>query len=140
MNNDLNIEGLFELSEEGDFEQGELIEVSSYPDFRISKESVFVWQGKLIYCVDNIYTDKLCSWKYARKIPEPKIKPYTFETFPRGIVYIRYGDETDVLAMQITKNKVWFAIGSVDYLALLNNYTISTDLCKTWRKCGEIVG
>lgn len=79
-------------------------------------------------------------FKYVVTKPIPPVKvPYTFETFPRGVVYVR-SDESDCLVLNIKHNEITIGTsGNVFYLSmqgLLKHCQISTDLCKTWQEAG----
>lgn len=80
---------------------------------------------------------------FLRNTPAaPTWKPFTFETFPRGVVYIRVrgaGDEIYIVNV-IGQKHVWRSgIMGDRYETLLSDYEISTDLGVTWGPCGERV-
>ena len=121
------------------FKQGETVEASDYADFRDAIHVEFFWCGGGDYYAKHIRDDsELVAWKYVRAVPE--IVPFTFDTFPRGAVYIR-GKESnsrfDMMVLGISDARIGTADGSPNYKTLREDYEISTDMGETWLPCGE---
>lgn len=79
--------------------------------------------------------------------PAPTWRAYTFDTFPRGVVYVRskcavYLSRHDCdLVTSISNKGVTVGVSACGLIwqELLVNFEMSIDLGKTWQPCGERV-
>ena len=91
------------------------------------------------YVVDYCGRERYKDIEDLSPVPKLEYEPFTFETFPRGVVYARnfITNQADYLICEIhinafrTESRFW------EYQSSLREGTeISTDLCKTWKPCG----
>lgn len=127
------------------FEQGEQVGVSQISEERAINDlegetDIYFYihsvNGMHIVIRENpVYGKIVQDYLKIVKIPEKEPKPYDFDTFPRGVVYLRLIDEMNqclVVSMHpqgpiINENEL------VPYYVLKANYEISLDNCKTWQ-------
>ena len=71
---------------------------------------------------------------------KPTYIPYTFETFPRGTVWIRdiHDDWKDYLVLAVYEQSVGTKWGGFTYQSLFDNHLISLDNRQTWHTAGEL--
>ena len=73
---------------------------------------------------------------------EPDPIPFTIETWPKQVVYLRAGP-TDSQGIMFTKVADWgISTGTHDYLwaELFNLNEMSIDFCQTWQPCKYVPG
>ena len=129
-----------------EFKQGQKVECSDVPwEVRNTpppiRNYVIYYKGK--DWVENPESPAiLSSWKYIRAIKEPERIDYTFETFPRGVVYLREigGRNADFPCGVVTDEGVVLDWGLKTYKNLSKHYEISIDNCETWQPCSQGVG
>ena len=133
-----------------EFKQGDMIEVSNYKDFSYSgarapvKRIFAIFYKNQYWCEDSGEFLNLVAFDYARAISEPKRIPYTAETFPKGLVWIRDGGTEypinliTAIGEEAVHNS--FRVTNFDYEELAEQgYELSTDNCKTWQPASEEV-
>ena len=85
----------------------------------------------------------LVSWAYIKKIPTaPKLVPYTIDTFPKAVVWIKHKNDDAEIAYLVNFvgcHGVDFSSVSRSYNQIKENYMISTDHRQTWQPAGELI-
>ena len=95
----------------------------------------------VVKCVkqDSVFASM---FEYAAAMPEePKVTPFTHETFPRGLVYVREKDSpalvvSENLVLGIRQNTIATSSGSPTYAALLDDYELTFEGSPGWLPCG----
>ena len=86
---------------------------------------------------DNDGDSVVLPWKFVRA--KPTVVPYTAETFPKGVVWVRGGNWCSgirVLVDKVSNQGVLAVDHNWDYRDLLEDCEISTDGGHTWHKAG----
>ena len=120
--------------------QGEMIEVRDFSSEPWRKREFLAVDSSGYYCkLRDAYSKTKC-WGFAREIQESKRIPFTFDTFPRGVVYLRIksSDCSMALVTMIMQTSIETSIECATYATLLPHYEISTDLGETWNPCGTL--
>ncbi len=84
-------------------------------------------------------TSPVWNWKdFDYNYPaEPKLVPWTFETFPRDInIFIRDNKRGMARPCYFNQEYVWFVTGKFTYQHLADHCEHSLDNGKTWQPCG----
>ena len=130
-----------------DFKQGEDVLVWEFEEHLARKRKFVVLYEGRYWCVDAKSHDlKLIPWNHAKPIPKPKMVPFTFDTFPHGLVFVRVpeGSRGQTVIAVLIGGVVFHKITSqykdvveVSFETLVaKSYEISTDNCETWRPAG----
>jgi len=82
--------------------------------------------------------ESIMVWNYAVKIPKKEYIPFTMDTFPKDVIWLRNKEPDSVFnVIALNRKGVKTDIGFLHYDFLLEEYEISTDFCKTWQPAGE---
>ena len=122
-----------------DFKQGEMVHARNSG----WKEGEFLKLPFVVKYKDNFWCESgdgsIVMFDFVNHIPKPKMAPFTFDTFPIGLVFIRKPGSRGRAVTGVCKNEISFvttSINTVDYFNLLKSYEISTDNCETWHPAG----
>ena len=125
-----------------DFKQGQEVEGSNDTTFVRSSMGL----GKFVAFYEGKYIcnhgGALLRWKYIRAIKEPERIDYTFETFPRGVVYARIAGHhalKEQLVLSIRGSAIRIDATFLTYGLLAEKYELSRDNCKTWQAASQEV-
>lgn len=80
-------------------------------------------------------------WKLATKVKEKEFVPFTKETFPKGLVFIKHkGIGSELIITGVTPTGVM--VGGVErrFVFVFDDYLISTDGRETWQVAGTEKG
>lgn len=87
---------------------------------------------------EAVETSKEGGFKIFYFFMKTKLVPFTFETFPKGIVWIKHiRSECVHLVLSIGDKSISSAAYEI-YFADTMDFEISTDLCKTWQPFGVV--
>ena len=127
-----------------DLKQGDKVWVSNFSEDDAvddKEDRVFIVNyGGKDYCENFLPGGSLCPWKFAVKIPEPKIIPFTAETFPYGEVWINdaFSCNEYIRFLVHTVGVLGVAVDNkfIKYEELLEQRKISLDGGKTFQVAG----
>ena len=81
-------------------------------------------------------------YDHVEEMPKPTYSPFTFDTFPRGVVYVRKAGPTEAansLVTRVDEHMMYYGQTAwSSYHSLWCTHEISTDLCKTWQPAGVL--
>jgi len=88
----------------------------------------------VVEAAESMLRVRMCD--YIEKVQEPTYKPFTRETFPKGLVWFKSKKSKSVwLLSGILKSGIVINTYEMSYKELLENYTMSFDQ-ETWIKAG----
>ena len=120
------------------FKQGEEILVR-YSDGDWEKRIFFAEYENFYYC-ESTAREVLVSWKYAKPIPKKEYIPYTMDTFPKGMVWLRSKTNSSIrLVIQLDDATIKAGAIYLSYAELKNDMEVSLDGRETWQPAGELV-
>lgn len=103
------------------------------PDGRAVVRYASAYDGRLnagIYSPDSLY--------FRNTLAAPKLVPYDFDTFPRGVVWARQLHNEFMVYLRLANGAQVGPDRTIfSWEVLLNNWEISTDDGETWRPCGR---
>ena len=114
--------------------QGEMISVGSHN----KTEREFVAMDGLIYICRGRDRDGYFPWVAARSLhTKPEPTPYTHETWPKQVVWMKATTENEVMAqvVAIDPQGVFSKNGFVSFSTAAVDYLISLDFCQIWQPC-----
>ena len=116
--------------------QGEMILVWSNEDVQRPEVHEFLAKRDGVYFV-VMEDGGVYGWDNAAALPsKPEPIPYTHETWPKQVVWVREkGGLTSRMVTSVKPGFINFAVGHYSFKTMFESYEMSLDFCQTWQPC-----
>ena len=115
--------------------QGDMVEVRDTVDAKWTTRQFAITHEGFHYCAVDKYG--MAPWRYIRPIPtKPEPIPFTHETWPKQVVWIRKGIDDCRMVNGHYKDGIIFNGRYHNFERLMENeWEVSLDFCETWKPC-----
>ena len=107
-------------------------------------ERVFILKHRRTYLCEHVdHPELIVQWNQMRQMSRETRIPYTFETFPEGVVFINRKGwvRSKMITAVVSTHRLHCGDGSMFEMCniLTGDHQLSTDNCKTWQPASQLV-